>query len=255
MAVIPWNKKYGETLAETLIRFRKEYPSFQNEKITYAGRLDPLAEGLVLLLTGEERFQKEEFLKLPKLYSVDFVLGIQTDSYDILGRIEAVNFPFKKNYQTNFFHELIAAYQGEVSLPYPPFSSRPVSGKPLFVWARERNIAKISIPKQKGFVFHARFLRSEQKSFSTFYQETQVAIKKVKGDFRQEEILSTWNQCYEEHKALQDEVTILSAVFSVSSGVYIRSLVHHIGKQLGTGACSVRIKRKKIGKYSLSLLS
>ena len=49
MAIIQWNKKYTETLDETLKRFRLEKPKFKDEKVTYAGRLDPMAEGLVMV--------------------------------------------------------------------------------------------------------------------------------------------------------------------------------------------------------------
>jgi len=55
--------------------------------MTYAGRLDPLAEGLLLVLTGEECKNKEKYLGLDKEYEVDVLFGFATDTYDILGKV------------------------------------------------------------------------------------------------------------------------------------------------------------------------
>ena len=35
-------------------QLKKNYPEYANEKIGYAGRLDPLAHGVLLLMIGEE---------------------------------------------------------------------------------------------------------------------------------------------------------------------------------------------------------
>ncbi len=45
MPRISWYKNYAETLKQSLERFRLAHPEYTSSKITYAGRLDPLAEG------------------------------------------------------------------------------------------------------------------------------------------------------------------------------------------------------------------
>jgi len=47
-------KNRGETPLECLNRFKSDNPEYKDEKMTYAGRLDPLAEGLLLILVGDE---------------------------------------------------------------------------------------------------------------------------------------------------------------------------------------------------------
>ena len=47
-------KKEGETPLEAIERFRRKNPEYRNEKMTYAGRLDPMAEGVLLVLAGNE---------------------------------------------------------------------------------------------------------------------------------------------------------------------------------------------------------
>ena len=96
-------KNRGETPLECLDRFKKENPEYEEvgpqgtlvrhdfakSKMTYAGRLDPLAEGLLLVLVGEECKKKEKYLGLDKEYEVDVLFGFATDTYDVLGILQA----------------------------------------------------------------------------------------------------------------------------------------------------------------------
>ncbi|MDE1988462.1 MAG: hypothetical protein KGJ58_03695 [Patescibacteria group bacterium] len=78
-------KKAGETPLETISRFRADNQEYQKEKITYAGRLDPLAEGVLILLVGDAVYEKEKYLKTDKEYEAEILFGFETDTYDILG--------------------------------------------------------------------------------------------------------------------------------------------------------------------------
>ena len=61
-------KQRGETPLECLERFRITYPEHKDEKMTYLGRLDPMAEGVLLVATGEDikQSRREEFFELDK---------------------------------------------------------------------------------------------------------------------------------------------------------------------------------------------
>ena len=52
--ILKLNKKMSETPLECIQRWKKENPEYVEEKMTYAGRLDPMAEGELLVLVGEE---------------------------------------------------------------------------------------------------------------------------------------------------------------------------------------------------------
>ena len=52
----------GETPLEALEAFRARNKKYKNEKMTYAGRLDPMAEGVLIVLVGEEVHNKEKYL-------------------------------------------------------------------------------------------------------------------------------------------------------------------------------------------------
>ena len=60
---------------------------YNTNKVTYAGRLDPLAYGLVIILTDEDVHKRDEFTGKNKIYQFNVIHGIQTDTFDIMGMI------------------------------------------------------------------------------------------------------------------------------------------------------------------------
>ena len=73
------NKKIGETPIEALKNFRIKYRGLKNEKMSYAGRLDPLAEGKMIVLVGDkENKDRNRYMDLGKEYSAEFMIGVST---------------------------------------------------------------------------------------------------------------------------------------------------------------------------------
>jgi tRNA pseudouridine55 synthase len=246
MAIILWNKKYTETLATTLKRLRLEKPEYKDEKLTYAGRLDPMAEGLLILLSGDDVYRKDEFLGLDKVYEVDFIFGIETDTYDVLGFIKSVS--NMKFIGDKFIENELNSSVGIHEQKYPIYSSKTVFGKTLFQWARESRIGEIKIPSKNVEIFSADYIGNTKIEAYLFKETLFKNIKKVDGDFRQKDIISKWNDYFEKNN---DVIYIYKIRIHASSGTYMRSFVHELGKKLNTHACSVKIKRLQIGKYKL----
>ncbi len=247
MAIIQWNKKYTETLAETLKRFRDTRPEFRDEKVTYAGRLDPMAEGLVILLTGNDVYKKDEFLGLDKIYEIDFIFGVGTDTYDILGILKNSvenNFSIKIDDLKNILNRNICRIIQE----YPPFSSRTINGKPLFFWTRENRLDEIIIPKKEVEIYDIEYLGSREYSVIDFVKNVINDISLVRGDFRQDDIIFSWNDFQSNH--FSNVITYTIRV-KASSGTYMRSLINKIGDDIGIPSVSVKIKRISIGDYKL----
>lgn len=84
------NKEIGETPLECLERARLSNCIAENMPMTYAGRLDSLATGKLLILVGEECKDKEKYLGLDKEYEIEVIFGVGTDTCDALGLIEKV---------------------------------------------------------------------------------------------------------------------------------------------------------------------
>ncbi len=233
-------KMRGETLATLLARFRSENNLSLTTKLTYAGRLDPMAEGLVLILAGESRFQKDKLLGLTKIYEMEIMLGISTDTEDVLGLITDVNF---EKVEENKIRQIINEITSITSLAYPMYSSVPVAGKALFMHAREGNV--VEIPEKKVSISNVEILEIRNAAINDLNIISD--IKKVEGDFRQAEIINKW----QEHLDKNNEVILIKIRASVSSGTYMRSLARWVGEQLGVPALAYTIRRTSIGEYSL----
>ena len=78
-------KPVGISPLDAIKILKEKYPELKDEKMTYAGRLDPLAEGALLILAGNAVHKKEKYLKLDKEYEGEILFGFNTDTYDILG--------------------------------------------------------------------------------------------------------------------------------------------------------------------------
>jgi tRNA pseudouridine55 synthase len=241
-SVILANKKVCETPLELIKRVAPD-----KSPITYAGRLDPMAEGLMVLLNGDEVKEKEKYLKLDKVYELTVLLGVSTDTYDTLGIIDEVSFkdllPFSE------VEQAVKAIPKKYSQPYPPFSSKPVNGKPLWWWAKNKKLGGIEIPSKDVEISKISILEIKQESLEDVVLDIVGNIKKVKGDFRQKETIKLWKKTLEKNE--EAKATTIKLLISCSSGTYMRSMANSLGTSLSIPALALRIKRTRIGKFKI----
>lgn len=238
-------KNLGETPLECISRFKDQNPGYEETKMTYLGRLDPMAEGLLLVLAGNTR-EKEKYLSLDKTYEFEVLWGFESDTYDILGKMSAGDFPQKLE---NKMPKVLEMIQEKKSQEYPAFSSRTVSGKSLFMWARENKIEEIDIPTRSIKIFSIEHIHTRAITGREILKEVEERVVQVTGDFRQKEVLGTWRNAL---IAKPNETFLVSKlVADVSSGTYIRGLAHEMGKILKCGALAWSIKRIRVGEYTL----
>jgi tRNA pseudouridine55 synthase len=232
-------KQIGETPLEALERFRAAQiaaglAEFADVPMTYAGRLDPMAEGELLILIGDECKNKERWLGLDKEYEVEIVFGIETDTYDALGLalLDQKNVPKPLVLETHV---------GRFIQEYPPYSSRTVHGRQLHELARTGGLP-VEMPTKEVEIYSIELLKQEMITPVDLKTRIFSMIDKVTGDFRQAEIKACW-----------DKVMITGQPFPTrtirvkcSSGTYMRSLAHRIGKGAHTSAFALSIKRTKL---------
>lgn len=244
--VKPIFKRSGITPLQAINKFKATYPEFQNETISYAGRLDPMAEGLLLLLIGEVNKQRSSFLQLPKTYIVDILFGIATDSFDVLGIVENIKHTTVKE---DSIKKILSQFEGRFMQKFPPFSSKPVSGKPLYYWAYHNRLNEVEIPEKERTITSISLERISEMPGRDVIQNILERIAHVEGDFRQESIAKTW----EKHKKEIEGAVFTVAKISIegSSGLYMRQLAVDIGEKLHCPAMAYRIVRTKIGSFSL----
>lgn len=238
-------KNVGETPLEALERLRVEKGINTAVSMTYAGRLDPLAEGLLLVLVGDECKKKEDYLGLDKVYETEVLFGIETDTGDALGKVKGQKVKGKSNIQREELREKLQKYKGKFVQEYPMYSSKTIDGKPLFMYAREGE--EVEAPKREVEVFSIDVLEEREISAEELLRKVEEKISLVKGDFRQEEILNLWR---ENLRDLNQIFSIVKFKIHCGSGFYVRQFAMNLGKDLGVGALAFSIKRTKIGEFT-----
>lgn len=246
--IILLNKKPGLTPLACLNTFKEAYPEYKSTTLSYAGRLDPMAEGLLLILVNEENKKRELYQSLEKEYTFSILFGVATDTYDVMGRITQTAKPNLSSV-SKALPLLLSKTQKLRVQQYPPFSSKTVQSKPLYWWAREKRLHEITIPSHPITITSLSLQELKEKKGQEVATEAIVNIQKVFGEFRQKEILKDW----QEFKTTNANFPFPTATCTItcSSGTYVRSICHELGEALGCGAIATSIKRTRIGTYTL----
>ena len=245
--VLTLYKNLGETPLECIERFRIADSKYKEVKMTYLGRLDPMAEGLLLVLAGNTK-EKEIYLSMDKAYEFEVLWGFNTDTYDCLGIVTSGEGQMPKKIEERIPSLLDTIRNKKVQI-YPPYSSRTVEGKPLFQWAREKKIEEIDIPERGIKIFSIEHTDTRLVSKQELLNEIIYKINLVKGDFRQQEVINQWSSILQNTR--EEHFLISKFKASVSSGTYIRGLAHEMGEYFGNGAIAFWIKRTRVGEYIL----
>lgn len=246
-AVLNLYKNLGETPRERLERLRVQKPHYAHEVLSYAGRLDPMAEGVMLCLVGSANRRREQYLDLGKDYTLDVLFGFATDTYDVLGRVIETGDAgglARKEIETG-----LNEFRGDVRQEYPPYSSKTVEGKSLFAWARGNALASLVLPARTVNIYHIDLVEIYKVKESMLLSYIETGVGKVNGDFRQEEIIRVWKR----HLQTNGEREFPCATIKIecSSGTYMRSIANKLGQELGVPALALHILRTRVGEYSI----
>ncbi len=249
-------KAVGETPLSCAEKWRAaQPPAKQNVPLAYAGRLDPMASGKLLVLIGEECKHQETYHDLDKAYTFEVLFGVSTDTADVLGRIQNVESThLSKQALKTAAQKLI----GHIELPYPHFSSKTVKGKPLHVWTLEGRLNEITIPTKASTIYKLTCTDIRQESAEEIYKtvchkiETIPPVtdarKALGNDFRRVDVRADWKQFIDTHP--NDTFTIATFSCIASSGTYMRTLAEVLARELGTVGLAYSIHRTTIGAYT-----
>jgi tRNA pseudouridine(55) synthase len=273
-------KKQGETCLEAIQGLKNDQRA-KGEPVTlsmtYAGRLDPLAAGLLIVLEGQDEIaDKAKYVDLPKTYVFEVVFGISTDTFDQLGIIvlskEVLSWPTlrfaqdfdKLDIEKGNFKKLT----GKVSQTYPFYSSKPIDGVPLFQYVKDHGITATipKLPTNEVEIYDIEVLEgdmveetiTQRDSLKTIIGREAIEFAElIKGDFRQDEIIESWKNFSKVNDKESDGENLTTSLYSmkfrmtVSSGFYIRNFACWLGQIAGTGAIARNIVRTKIGDFML----
>lgn len=255
MKYIVVEKAVGETPLQALETLRRSDSTLQGISLTYAGRLDPMASGALLILVGEECKYREKYDGLNKEYEFEVLLGVGSDTGDVLGMPSVNESTVIKEYGKKDLQKIASSLIGWHTLPYPVFSSKTVAGKPLFQYALEGALDTIEIPTIRTHIYRMEYLGQKTLETGVLLDEVLKKINllhapvdsgKMGADFRKTAILTQWETLL--HTG-QQKYTILKFRAVVSSGTYIRTLAPMIASACGVSGLAYSIHRTKIGRY------
>jgi tRNA pseudouridine(55) synthase len=214
-----------------------------------------MAEGLLLVLLGDECKKQGAYTKLDKQYEVEIVLELGTDTGDVLGLpkyTEAPGVPTRAS-----ILQALRAEVGARSRRYPAYSSKTVNGKPLFVYALEGTLDTITMPEHIERFYQLELIRSESvpteelltriKTLLAIVPRSDEPSKALGADFRQDRVRAEWQALGARLPARM--FTVLTIRVTCGSGAYMRTLAERIGEALGSTGVALTIKRTTIGKY------
>ena len=246
-------KRVGETPLQALERYRAGARISTDVPLTYAGRLDPMAEGKLLVLVGEECKRRSEYDALDKEYEFDILLGFKSDTGDVLGLAESC--VGGGEYPKERLKEIARSFVGTHTLPYTAFSSKTVGGKPLFRHALEGTLGSIDVPVADVRIYRMHYVEKRLVAGQEIVKNILEKInllhveadpERLGSDFRKDEICARWREL---QGTVAAHCTVLKFKAAVSSGTYIRTLAPLIAAKLGTCGLAYTIRRTKIGRY------
>lgn len=247
-------KKIGETPLAALAAWKKAHARYEGVPACYAGRLDPMASGKLLILLGEECKRQKAYIGLDKEYEIEVLLDAGSDTGDALGIVEYAGKETRAD--DSVLRDALRAEEGTHLRKYPSYSSKTVHGKALFLHALEGTLGGIDIPEHYERIYRidtrgarrvtAAELKSRIEAFLAQVPKTNEPSKALGADFRIESVRNSWNECFE--KAGARDFTIITLRIACGAGTYMRSLASRIGEALGTKGLALSISRTKIGR-------
>ena len=128
---------------------------FRGLKLGHAGTLDPMAEGVLPLVLGKASRLQSYMVDCDKEYFFDLVLGAETDSLDVDGKVvlECPVPPFTKEAVSSILLDLVGDWE---QVP-PIYSAIKYKGKPLYYYARNGLADQVCLENLKKVV-HIREL-------------------------------------------------------------------------------------------------
>jgi tRNA pseudouridine55 synthase len=190
------DKPKGLTSFRVVERIKRKF----KVKVGHTGTLDPIATGLLVILTGQRTKDASSFLKLDKSYEVKAILGIETDTFDSEGK---VLWRSDNEVTREELEGVLKEFHGDIWQTPPTFSAKKMEGQKAYQLARKG--VRVEIPPKKVSIYSLE-LKEFQFPYFTF-------------------------------------------ACDVSSGFYVRSLVHDVGEKLRVGATVVEVRRTRVGPY------
>lgn len=208
-------KPKGFTSFDVVAKVRKQLGL---KKVGHAGTLDPLAEGVLVILTDNDTKKQSEFMKMEKEYEAEIGFGIFSETYDL----EFTPTVTKQISALQLNKEVLKVLDnltGTQKQEVPIYSAVSVDGQRLYKLARQGKTVE-KLPSKEITISEINLIEQKVVSLKTNLGELDVPVIKIK--------------------------------IKCSSGTYIRALARDIGKLLETDAVMLKLTRTKVGDFDIA---
>jgi tRNA pseudouridine55 synthase len=132
-AVLIIDKPAGLTSHDVVNRARR---ILRERSIGHLGTLDPMATGVLPLVTGNLTRLAQFYTASEKTYEGTIRFGFATDTYDAEG--EPTTTPQEVTLSPEYVEALAARFRGVIEQTPPPFSAKKIKGVPAYKLARQQ---------------------------------------------------------------------------------------------------------------------
>ena len=168
--VLNIDKPQGITSHDVVDVIRKIFPTV---KVGHTGTLDPLATGVLPICVGKATKLSDVLTCENKKYKVKMLLGVETDTYDVTGRIVFASVVKKDEI---YIQERIKRFVGKQLQKPPIYSAIRVDGKRAYSYAREGK--KIDLPPREIEIFSIEDIKVELEK-----REVEFVVTCTKGTY------------------------------------------------------------------------
>jgi tRNA pseudouridine55 synthase len=138
--VLVVDKPAGMTSHDVVNRVRR---SLQQRAVGHLGTLDPLATGVLPLVTGSLTRLAQFYTASEKTYEGTIRFGFATDTYDAEGTPAGT--PQIVQVSLEEIRELAVAFRGAIEQMPPPFSAKKIQGIPAYKLARKQKDVSLKV--------------------------------------------------------------------------------------------------------------
>ena len=139
-------------------------------KVGHAGTLDPIAEGLLIVMINNATKFSDNLMKRDKEYFVELELGYETTTYDTEGEITE-KYEGDINISDEKILEVINSFTGEIMQVPPMYSAIKINGEKLYELARKGIEVEREARKVKIYSIREIHVENKEKCRISFYTE------------------------------------------------------------------------------------
>jgi tRNA pseudouridine55 synthase len=205
-------KPKGFTSFDVVAKARKQ---LHIKKVGHAGTLDPLAKGMLIILTEKDTKKQNTFMNMDKEYEAEIGFGIYSETYDLEFLPRFTKKITLKSIKENI-NNILKSFIGTQKQVVPIYSAVSVKGQRLYKLARKGKTVE-NIPSKEITIYDIELIDQFETTLQTNLGKRIVPAIKIK--------------------------------VKCSSGTYIRALARDIGKALGTDAIVLKLVRTRIGDF------